>query len=210
VSAIVFLLYKLDPMKYCFFSLMLVLVAGNLFAQSKINNFTRIEIDGPVEIELVAAKTVGVEVLESEDLVAWEVNGESLVVMARYRKGRDAAKLRISVSDLQALEVTGAVALYGNGVFATRNMEITLTAQSVVTLDIDVELLRAKADAQSVLTLSGAADEFRVSADSQSVIDAGQLESANIEATADHQSVIDINESKAKVNKQALHQSVIN
>jgi hypothetical protein len=197
-------------MKYCFFSFLLVLVAGNLFAQSKTNNFTRIEIDGPAEIELVAAKTSGVEVLESEDLVQWEVNGESLVVMARYRKGRDAAKLRISVSDLQALEITGAVALYGNGVFATRNMEITLTAQSVATLDIDVESLRAKVDAQSVLTLSGAADALRLSADTQSVVDAGQLESARIDAVADHQSVIDINRTNAKVNIQVLHQSVVN
>lgn len=197
-------------MKNCFFSLLLVLVASNLFAQSKTGNFTRIEIDGPAEIELVAAKTNAVEVLESEDLVQWEVNGESLVVMARYRKGRDAAKLRISVSNLEALEVTGAVALYGNGVFASRNMEITLTAQSVATLEIDVEQLRAKADAQSVLTLSGAADEFRVKADTQSVVDAGQLESANIEAMADHQSVVDIREGDAKVNKQSRNQSVIN
>ena len=80
----------------------------------------------------------------------------------------------------------------------------------MATLDVDVELLSAKADAQSVLTLSGNADELRLSADSQSVVDAGQLESASIDATANHQSVIDISEGNAKVNKQARNQSIIN
>ena len=197
-------------MKYWLFT-SLVVVSALFFSQQKtVDGFTSIEIDGPVVVELVAAETNGIEALEEADLVEWEQNGNSLVVMGRYKRGRDAARVRIQVADLQMLETTSSVVVEGQGEFATRRMEITANAQSIITMDIDVEQLDLEADAQSIVTLNGQADAFTLEANAQSIINAGGVRCGTIDAEANHQSVVTINSGDAKVNSSTKNQSIIN
>ena len=75
------------------------------------------------------------------------------------------------------------------GVFATRNLDLTISSQSIVALEVDVEDLDAEVESQSILTLSGNADDFDLSLDTQSIVNAEDLKSGVINVQANHQSV---------------------
>lgn len=186
-----------------------MLLSVALMAQSKMNNFTEIEIDGPVIIELVAGDQPGVTVLKGENQVNWEINGDALVIMARYRKNQDTPEVRVTVTQLEALETTGSVIINGQGVFATRNLDLTISSQSIVALEVDVEDLDAEVESQSILTLSGNADDFDLSLDTQSIVNAEDLKSSVINVQANHQSVATINTNGAKLTKQVSNQSLV-
>ena len=187
----------------------LLLVSFGLMAQSKVSNFTEIEIDGPLIVELVAGEQPGVTVLKGENQVSWEVNGASLVVMARYRKDQDTPEVRVTVTQLEALETTGSVIINGNGVFASRKIDLTVGSQSIVALEVDAEDLDVKVGGQSVLTLSGNADDFDLSLDNQSIVNAEDLKSGVINVQANHQSIANVNSSGAKLTKLVNNQSVV-
>ncbi len=187
----------------------LLLLSVGLMAQSKVSNFTELEIDGPLIVELVAGEQPGVTVLKGESQLSWEVNGESLVIMARYRRNQDTPEVRVTVPQLEALETTGSVIINGIGVFASRRMDLTIGSQSIVTLEVDTEDLDAKVDGQSVLTLSGNADDFDLSLTAQSIVNAEDLKSGIINVRANHQSVANINSNGAKLTKQVSNQSLV-
>lgn len=180
-----------------------------LSAQSKMANVTEIEIDGPIVVRLVKGTETGVEVIKESDLVRWEVNGESLVIMAQYQKGRNSAEIEVTISDLHALETTGSVILDGEGEFATRRMELGISGQSIVNLDVDTEILIARAKSQSILGLSGNADDFQLSVDMQSIVNAESLNCATINVTANRQSVANINTDGAKLTMKTSNQSLV-
>jgi hypothetical protein len=187
----------------------LLLLSVGLMAQSKVSNFTEIEIDGPVIIELVVGDQPNVTVLKGESQVSWEVNGDALVIMARYRKNQDTPKVRVTVTQLEALETTGSVIINGSGVFASRKMDLTIGSQSIVELEVDAEDLDADVKGQSILTLSGNADDFNLSLNSQSIVNAEDLKSGVINVQANHQSVANINSNGAKLTKQVSNQSLV-
>lgn len=187
----------------------LLLLSVGLMAQSKVSNFTELEIDGPVIIELVVGDQPSVTVLKGESQVTWEVNGESLVIMARYRKNQDTPELRVTVTQLEALETTGSVIINGKGVFASRRMDLTIGSQSIVGLEVDTEDLDVVVKSQSILTLSGNADDLDLSLDTQSVVNAEDLKSGVINVQANHQSVANINSNGAKLTKQVSNQSLV-
>ncbi len=180
-----------------------------LSAQSKMGNVTEIEIDGPVVVRLVSGAETGIEALKQEDLVSWEVNGESLVIIAQYQKGRDAAEIEVTINDLQALETTGAVILDGEGEFATRRMELGISGQSIVNMDVDAEILIARVKSQSILGLSGNADDFKLTVDMQSIVNAESLNCAVIDVSANRQSVANINTDGAKLTMKSSNQSLV-
>ncbi|PSR11545.1 MAG: hypothetical protein DA408_17955 [Bacteroidetes bacterium] len=195
-------------MKTWLFSLA-ILLGTSAFAQGKINNFTRLEIDGPLIVDLIVSDQPGIIATQEADLVTWEVNGDALVVMARYREGRETARVAIRVPELAALETTGAVILTGKGVLVTRKLSVRLSGQSVVDLEIDVETLTANLRSQSILTLKGSADAFQLSADQQSVAHVQGVVSGELDVNADHQSVVTIQRGNAKVALSTQHQSVV-
>jgi len=195
-------------MKTWLFSLA-ILLGTSAFAQGKINNFTRLEIDGPLIVDLIVSDQPGIIATQEADLVTWEVNGDALVVMARYREGRETARVAIRVPELAALETTGAVILTGKGVLVTRKLSVRLSGQSVVDLEIDVETLTANLRSQSILTLKGSADAFQLSADQQSVAHVQGVVSGELDVDADHQSVVTIQRGNAKVALSTQHQSVV-
>jgi hypothetical protein len=195
-------------MKTWLFSLT-ILIGTSAFAQGKINNFTRLEIDGPLIVELIVADQPDIIATQEADLVTWEVNGDALVVMARYREGRETARVTIRVPELAALETTGAVILESKGVLASRKLSVRLSGQSIVSLQIDVESLTANLRSQSILTLTGSADAFQLSADQQSVANVQGVVSGELDVTADHQSVVTIQRGSAKVAVSTQHQSVV-
>ena len=186
-----------------------MLLSVALIAQSKMSNFTDLEIDGPVIIELIVGEQPGVTVLKGENQVTWEVNGDALVIMARYRKNQDTPEVRVTVTQLEALETTGSVIINGQGVFAVRNLDLTISSQSIVTMEVDVEDLDVELERQSILTLSGNADDFDLSLDTQSIVNAEDLKSGVINVQANHQSVATINSNGAKLTKQVSNQSLV-
>ena len=180
-----------------------------LNAQNNMAGVTDVEIDGPVVVKLVPGSETTIKATKEADLVSWEVNGNALVVIARYQKRRDTPEIEISIKELEALATTGSVVLEGEGEFATRRMEVQASAQSIVSLDVDTEILIANAKTQSILNLTGNADDFRLSVDTQSIANAEELESATIQVSADHQSVANINGDGASVKSQTRNQSVV-
>jgi hypothetical protein len=180
-----------------------------MFAQNKTGTFTEIEIDGPVIIQLVAGTTNEVSVTKEADLVQWEINGDALVIMAQQRKYHDTPEVRITVAQLEALETTGSVIIKSEGVFANRKLELTITSQSIIDLEVDVETLIVRAKDQSVVNLSGAADDLQLKLNSQSIINAKSLKSGLIDVRARQQSVANINTSGAKVTKEVSDQSAV-
>lgn len=187
----------------------LLLLSVGLMAQSKVNNFTELEIDGPVIIELVVGDQPNVTVLKGESQVSWEVNGDVLVIMARYRKDEDTPEVRVVVTQLEALETTGSVIITSNGVFASRKLDLVIDGQSIVELNVDAEDLNAVVNSQSILTLSGNADDLDLSLDKQSIVNAEELKSGVINVQANHQSIANINSSGAKLTKQVSNQSLV-
>ena len=187
----------------------LLLLSVGLMAQSKVNNFTELEIDGPVIIELVVGDEPNVTVLKGESQVSWEVNGDVLVIMARYRKNQDTPEVSVTVNQLEALETTGSVIINGNGVFASRKLDLVIGSQSIVELEVDAEDLDAVVKSQSILTLSGNADDFNLSLDTQSIVNAEELKSGVINVQANHQSIANINSNGAKLTKQVSNQSLV-
>ena len=180
-----------------------------LNAQNNMAGVTDVEIDGPVVVKLVPGSETTIKATKEADLVSWEVNGNALVVIARYQKRRDTPEIEISIKELEALATTGSVVLEGEGEFATRRMEVQASAQSIVSLDVDTEILIANAKTQSILNLTGNADDFRLSVDTQSIANAEELKSATIQVNADHQSVANINGDGASVKFQTKNQSVV-
>lgn len=181
----------------------------SLSAQSKMANVTEVEIDGPVIVRLIAGAETGIEVLKEDDLVSWEVNGESLVIIAQYKEGRNSAEVEVTINDLQALATTGSVILDGEGTFATRRMELGISGQSIVNLEVDTEILIARAKRQSILGLSGKADDFKLTVDMQSIVNAERLNCSIIDVSANRQSVANINSEGAKLSMETSNQSLV-
>ena len=96
-----------------------------LNAQNNMAGVTDVEIDGPVVVKLVPGSETTIKATKEADLVSWEVNGNALVVIARYQKRRDTPEIEISIKELEALATTGSVVLEGEGEFATRRMEVS-------------------------------------------------------------------------------------
>lgn len=188
---------------------MLLLLSVGLMAQSKVSSFTELEIDGPLIVELVVGEQPNVTVLKGESQVSWEVNGDALVIMARYRKNQDTPEVRVTVTQLEALETTGSVILNGSGVFASRRMDLTIGSQSIVELEVDAEDLDVVVESQSVLTLSGNADDLDLSLNTQSIVNAEDLKSGVINVRANHQSIANINSNGAKLTKEVSNQSMV-
>lgn len=194
--------------KICLLNLALFSVI-TLSAQNKMGTITDLEIDGPVIVKLIQGTDVGVKVIKEEDLVRWEVNGESLVIIAQYRKNHDTPEIEVTINELEALATTGSVILEGEGEFATRRMGISISAQSIVSIDVDVETLNARLKAQSILNLSGNADDFTLAVDTQSIANAGDLSCSVINVSANHQSVANVNSNGASVSQQSSNQSIV-
>lgn len=186
-----------------------LLGVGSLLAQSDMRAFTKIEIDGPLIVELVADETPNVEVLANAAQVKWEINGSALVVVAQYREGQETPKVRISVQQLRQLDVTGSVVLTGKGTFAHRLINVTLSGQSVANLSVDTEALVAKASGQSILTIGGTADAVQLAAAGQSVITATALTNSSMDVVANGESVVSIPPRNANTTRKAEGGSVI-
>ncbi|MEZ4986015.1 MAG: DUF2807 domain-containing protein [Saprospiraceae bacterium] len=147
----------------------------SIVAQEKIPTFQAIEIDGPAEVELVAASECHVAILRANDLVTWETNGNSLVLIAQYKENQPVAHIRISIAALRRLSLTGNVSLTGQGVFANRLMDITIEGTSTAQMEIDTEMLKVEVGQRSSLTLSGKADKAHLKAKNNASLDAGYL-----------------------------------
>lgn len=186
-----------------------MLLSVAMFAQNKVGSFTEIEIDGPVIIQLVAGTTDEVTVTKEADLVHWEINGDALVIMAQQRQHHDTPEVRVTVAQLEALETTGSVIINSEGVFASRKLELTITSQSTIDLEVDTETLIVRARGQSIVNLSGAADDLQLKLDSQSIVNAKSLKSGLINVRAREQSVAKINGRGAKVTKEVSDQSMV-
>ncbi len=195
-------------LKICLLNLVL-LAAFSLSAQNKMAGVTDLEIDGPVVVKLTPGSETTIKATKEADLVSWEVNGNALVVIARYQKRRETAEIEITIKELEALATTGSVVLEGEGEFATRRMEVAAGSQSIVSLDVDTEILLASAKSQSILNLSGNADDFSLIVDHQSIANAEALDSAQIKVSANHQSVANINSDGATINLETRNQSVV-
>lgn len=189
--------------------ILLIACSFSLFAQDNMNTFTYVEIDGPVKIELIQADEHKVEVLQESELVQWEINGKSLVVMAQYREDHDTPIVRIHVKELQKLHLFGQVALSSTGTFESKKMNIQLSSQSMADLQINTEELEIKLRQQSILKLTGTADQYAVEANQQSILNAKALESSIIEVVANQQSVVNIQQEGAKVSSRISNQSVL-
>lgn len=170
----------------------LTIYSFSLLAQDKLNDFTFVEIDGPIKVELIQSDESKVEVLEESGLVEWEINGTSLVVMAKYRDGHDTPSIRIHAKTLKQLHAFGQVIIESQGTFVNRRMNIQLSSQSIAKLDIDAEELDVKLKEQSILTLSGAADLVDIKAAQQSIVNAKALKCAKVDVDAQQQSIIDV------------------
>lgn len=182
---------------------------ATLSAQSDALDFTKIEIDGPLIVELVADETPSITMLQGAEQIKWEVNGTALVVVAQYRAGSETPQVRIHVKHLRQLDLTGAVVLKSKGTFANRLINITLGGQSTAHLDIDTERLAAKASAQSSLTIGGTADAVELMADGQSVIYAVSLTNTSMDVTAHGESVVSIPPRNPNTTRRANGGSLI-
>lgn len=180
-----------------------------LTAQSKMSPFTKVELDGPIEVELIVGKERKVEILQTPEMVFWEVTGETLVVTADHRNELPTAKVRITVTDVEVLETTGSVVLAAKGELDAATLELNIHGQSIVDVQVDVMSLYISTDFQSVLTVKGTANRLNIEADRQSVINADSLKTSMIKASADRQSVVHLDRSGAEVEVSAQRQSVI-
>jgi len=187
----------------------LTIYSFSLFAQDKMSAFSFVEIDGPVKVELIQSNEHKVEVLDDSDLVSWEINGNSLVVMTKYRKGQDTPTVRIHLNTLKQLHLFGQVILESKGTFENRRMNLQLSSQSIAELVIDTEELDIELKEQSILKLRGNADQVSIVTNHQSILRAKALKSANIEVDANNQSVVNIRQGNAKISSRLNNQSVL-
>lgn len=190
-------------------SICCLFVINALLAQTDLSKVTRLEMDGPLKVELVQADQAELTVLEEPELVKWEVNGNSLVIIASYEKNHETASIRLAMPDFRAISTIGSVIIDGKDEFAPRRLDLNISGQSIVNLTIDVEELDVEASSQSVLTLAGNADWLRVNVDKQSILNASQLKSEDITVRADRQSIVSLAQG-GKREVQVSRQSIVN
>lgn len=164
--------------------------------------FNVVEIDGLVIVKFIVGDDIGVVVIKEKDFVSWEVNGELLVVMVQYEKNCDVLQIEIMVSDFKVLFVMGLVILEGKGEFVICCMEIKLSGQLIVLLDVDIEIFYVCINLQSILILLGNVDDFNLDLNSQFIVNVEDLEVVMINVSVNNQLVVIVNSNGVKVNFQ--------
>lgn len=151
------------------FSLGGVRGSGNVITQTReVPKFTGIDFGGAMSVEIVAQKSQSVEI-ETDDnimpLITTEVKGDTLYISnAQKISWHNPVKVRISVEDLDSLNVSGASKANATNIKAD-------------TFKLDVS-------GASKIKLEGEAVTFNADSSGASKIDAEDLKAARVKASA--------------------------
>lgn len=133
-----------------------------------VKDFTKIEANGAVHIEVSIQKDFSVEVQADDNLLAnikTEVSGDTLKIYSEDRiSPKTQINVKISMPEIEGLDVTGA--------------------SSANIANIKADSLELKANGASKIKANGTAEDLKADANGASSIDAENLKTENAEVTA--------------------------
>lgn len=153
-------------------------------AQNNVRNledFTALKVSSAFNIELVQGNTNQAEIIGVPDeylsSVATDINGGTLSIYAKDKiKAESDMKIRITFSNLERVDISGASTLKNEGVLSFGDFEVKTSGASNVLLGLKAQTVTLKTSGASDVKLNGAAQEFIIESSGASNVKAKDFE----------------------------------
>lgn len=196
-------------MKYLITFLILV-VSFSAHAQKaveSVDSFTKIDVFGPFEVELIKADRELLELdyrgIEPENIVAEVSRGELKLKLRNKHYMNDwksddyprskYVRVRVYYSELNEIHAQAGAEVFSKSTIKSRNLALECSMGAEMDLDIIAKNLYAKANMGAVVKLTGQAETFEAKANMGGVLKASQLLSKVVYVNANMGAEVKVN-----------------
>jgi hypothetical protein len=154
---------------------------GNVVKQERdVSPFRAIRIGGAFEVSLIQGEKESLVIEADENLMEFirtEVDGHTLIVETEKNlRNYDRLLLYITFRELEQIDVSGAVNLYGDNRLTFGDLTLETSGATEVTLDLEASSVSIGSSGASHLRLDGRCTEARLESSGASELKAGDLE----------------------------------
>ncbi len=193
--------------------------AGPVVSETReISSFTRVDLSGKGVLILSqgATPTLRIEAQRNVlDRLETTVNGDTLRIHQRWRWfdygvswGHEPITYHLTVPDLRAVKLSGAVSVQGESHFTAGEFVIECSGSSEVSLDMRADNLRVNTSGSSDITLTGKADTVSFNSSGSTKISARGLASRIATIDCSGSSNIEVN-AREQLNVDASGSSTV-
>ncbi len=157
-----------------------IIGSGNQVTETrKVNDFTKIEISGGYVIKLVQDSSLSLTVTADDNIqkdIKTDVSGGKLRISNKnICTSSGEVIVIVGVRNLEEIKASGAVEVSSDGKINTRDMSISLSGSTKVTLAINAARLTTHASGSSEINLTGQASEHDLELSGSSNVNAFDL-----------------------------------
>ncbi len=157
-----------------------IIGSGNQTTETrKVNDFTKIDISGGYIIKLVQDSSLSLTVTADDNVqqhIKTDVSGDKLrITNKNICTSSGEVIVVIGVRNLEELKASGAVEVSSDGMINTKDLNISLSGSTQVTLAINAARLSTHASGSSEINLTGQASEHDLELSGSSNVNAFEL-----------------------------------
>ena len=224
LSAVVFFTFISASNSACLYLAESVDGNGHVIKQERdVSPFHAIRVGGSFEVSLIQGDRESLVIEADEnlmDFIRTEVSGHTLVVETEGNlRNYDRLKLYITFRELELIDVSGAVNIYGDNTLTFGDLTIESSGATELTLDLEASSLSMELSGASEIDLAGHCRTANLESSGASELRAGNLETEKFtlnisgagESTVFVTNTLDVNVSGAsqvryKGNPQTINQ----
>jgi len=140
---------------------------GNVINETrKVESFNKIDISGGYEVVLNQGDIERLEIEIDENLIDYiktNVKKNTLFIKSKKNFGKTKAmKIYITVVNIKAIEVSGAIKLTNKGIYKGDKLKIDVSGAADIDLELKVEKLVMDMSGASETTLKGSSTNFKI------------------------------------------------
>jgi len=175
--------------------------------EETVDSFTKIDVFGPFEVELIKADKESLEMdyqsIDSEHIVAEVSRGELKLKLRNKHYMNDwtandyprskYVRVRVYYVELNEVRAQAGAEVFSKGILKSRNLALECSMGAEMTLDVVAKNLYTKANMGAVVTLTGQTETFDVKANMGAVLKASQLQSKMVYVSANMGAEVKVN-----------------
>ncbi|TKC58638.1 DUF2807 domain-containing protein [Pedobacter hiemivivus] len=137
--------------------------SGNHVSRAvSVKSFDKIKVDGAIKLVLTQDSSYRIQVDADSNIITYvkaDVSGSELKIKLDYDKycGTDSIVVHAGIGELKDLDLAGAVKVVGDGRIYARDLDLTFSGASDVSLDLSAAKVTTKVDGVSKIALTGQA-----------------------------------------------------
>jgi len=175
--------------------------------EETVDSFTKIDVFGPFEVELIKADKESLEMdyqsIDPEHIVAEVSRGELKLKLRNKHYMNDwtandyprsnYVRVRVYYVELNEVRAQAGAEVFSKGILKSRNLALECSMGAEMTLDVFAKNLYTKANMGAVVTLTGQTETFDVKANMGAVLKASQLQSKMVYVSANMGAEVKVN-----------------